>query len=184
MAENPYAASGVGVQDPQAEDSTGDRQAPRFTRLVAVIVDSLLIIPLTLPVQYALGYFRSGNLEEPGFLVQLGLSLWGFCCFLILNGYPLAIRGQTIGKILTHIQIADYQTGRRLPFVRVFVVRYLWMVPLSMVAMLIPGATDNLLVSLVALVDALLIFGSQQRCLHDRLAGSKVVMYRANRMGG
>ena len=44
-----------------------------------------------------------------------------------------------------------------------------------MIASLIPGQADDILINLVSLVDALFIFGKQRRCLHDYIAGSKVV---------
>lgn len=53
--------------------------------------------------------------------------------------------------------------------------------PLLVVVMLIPGAIDDLLVNIVVLIDALMIFGAERRCLHDYIAGSKVVLYRENR---
>jgi uncharacterized RDD family membrane protein YckC len=98
-----------------------------------------------------------------------------------LNGYLLTTRGQTIGKLLTKIQIVDVQSGDLLPFLRVYVYRYLWTLPLLLVVILIPGPADDLLVNVVYLIDALLIFGSDRRCLHDYIAGSKVVIYRAKR---
>jgi uncharacterized RDD family membrane protein YckC len=100
---------------------------------------------------------------------------------LALNGHLLATRGQTVGKLLTKIQIVDAQSGGLLPFLRVYVYRYLWMLPLVFVVALIPGTVDDGLVNVVAIIDALFIFGAARRCLHDYIAGSKVVLYQAHR---
>ncbi len=116
-----------------------------------------------------------------GVLEQLAMSLVGIVVMLIINGYLLFTRGQTVGKLLTGIQIVDHVSGQLLPFLRVYVFRYLWMLPLSLIVAIIPGPMDDSLVGLAALVDALLIFGPSQRCLHDYIAGSKVVEYKEGR---
>ena len=64
---------------------------------------------------------------------------------------------------------------------RVYVYRSLWMLPLGIVVPLIPGAFDDILVNFIGLIDGLMIFGAGRRCLHDLIAGSKVVVYKAGR---
>lgn len=101
--------------------------------------------------------------------------------YLILNGYLLVTRGQSIGKALLKIQIVDEQTDKLLPFLRVYVYRYLWLMPLMIVVVIIPGSIDDMAVNIVSVANALFIFGAAQRCLHDYIAGSKVVPYQPGR---
>ncbi len=136
---------------------------------------------LMMAIMFATGYHERTQAQQVGVLEQIAMSLLGMAVMLALNGYLLFTRGQSIGKMLTKIQIVDAQNGELLPFLRVYVYRYLWMLPITVVVALIPGPVDDLLVNVVALVDALMIFGAYRRCLHDYIAGSKVVLYQANR---
>ncbi len=182
MSNNPYAPPAtVQMHASEAATSGGDVLAGRFTRLAAAIVDSLLMMAIIFPIQYLTGSFSRAMAQQIGWIEQIGMSLFGYLVMLTLNGYLLLDRGQTIGKMLTGIQIVDAQNGALLPFLRVFVFRYLWLVPLSAIVIFIPGAWDDQLVGLVALIDVLMIFGAERRCLHDHIAGSRVVLYRAGR---
>lgn len=133
------------------------------------------------PVYFATGYWERVMTQQLGFLEQIAASLLGIIVMVALNGSLLVTRGQTIGKLLGKIQIVDFESGRLLPFLRVYVYRSLWMLPLGIVVPLIPGAFDDYLVNFIALIDALMIFGAGRRCLHDLIAGSKVVVYKAGR---
>lgn len=183
MSDNPYAPP-VTVQmsnSGEAEASGGDVLAGRFTRLAAAMLDSLLMMAIIFPIQYLTGSFSRAMAQQIGWMEQIGMLLLGYLVMLALNGYLLLDRGQTIGKLLMGIQIVDAQNGALLPFLQVFVFRYLWLVPLSVVVIFIPGAYDDQLVGLVALVGVLMIFGAERRCLHDYIAGSRVVLYRTAR---
>jgi len=162
--------------DPENEPLAG-----RFTRLVASIVDGILMMVILIPVQFGTGYFQRAAAQDVGILEQVAMSLLGMAVMLLLNGYLLFTRGQSIGKIITGIQIVDFQTGKLLPFVRVYAYRYLWMLPLVVVVIFIPGTMDDLAINALVFVDVLFIFGGLRRCLHDYIAGSKVVFYQASR---
>jgi uncharacterized RDD family membrane protein YckC len=127
------------------------------------------------------GYFQRIQEDQVGALKEVGMELFGIAVMLALNGYLLSRRGQSVGKLLTKIQIVDVADGKLLPFLRVYVYRHLWVLPLSILVNLIPGSFDDLIVNVVFLVDAVMIFGNERRCLHDYIAGSKVVLYRENR---
>lgn len=145
------------------------------------MVDGILMMAIIMPVMFATGYLARTQTQEVGVLEQIAMSFLGMAVMLALNGYLLVTRGQSIGKLLTKIQIVDARNGELLTFLRVYVYRYLWMLPIVLVVAFIPGSIDDLLVNLVSLVDALMIFGADRRCLHDYIAGSKVVLYQANR---
>jgi len=179
---NPYASTAT---EPLAArpmpDSTGDELAGRFTRFVSALIDGVILMMILLPVQYATGFMARASAQVAGIGESFAMSLLGIGVMLALNGYLLFKRGQTIGKVLTKIQIVDFQSGLLLPFMKVYVYRYLWTLPIAIVVILIPGVMDDMLFNLLILIDALLIFGADRRCLHDLIAGSKVVLYMTNR---
>jgi len=78
------------------------------------------------------------------------------------------------------IQVVDFQTGNLISLVRLLM-RQFWTIPLVLIALIIPGQVDDLLLNFVLLIDPLMIFGANRRCLHDLLAGSKVVQFKPNR---
>ncbi|MDH3643961.1 MAG: RDD family protein, partial [Gammaproteobacteria bacterium] len=104
--------------------------------------------------------------------------LWVFLLavvsYLILNGYGLWRRGQTLGKMALGITIVnsggEADGGDDLtpaPLWKLICVRALFF-PLLFVVV-VPWYT------LLPLVDQLLIFGKRRRCLHDLVAGTVVV---------
>ncbi|MFO0011163.1 MAG: RDD family protein [Planctomycetota bacterium] len=181
MSNNPYAPP-ITI-DPIEEPfvSSDDVLAGRFTRFAAAFVDGLAMLLVFIPVIIFSGYFERARAQKVGSLESLGMSLLGVAVMLALNGYLLYSRGQTVGKFLTKIQIVDFQTGALLPFLRVYVKRYLWSLPLTLSTAFIPGIIDDQLINLVVLLDVLMIFGKERRCLHDYIAGSKVVEFKENR---
>ncbi len=181
MSVNPYAPPSTSGGVDVLPVSESDELARRFARFVSAMVDGMLIVAITMPVMWATGFLARTQAQQVGFLEQIAMSLFGIVVMLALNGYLLATRGQTIGKMLTKIQIVDAQSGGLLPFLRVYVYRYLWLLPLGFVVALIPGTVDNVLVNVVTLIEVLFIFGEARRCLHDYIAGSKVVLYREHR---
>ena len=181
LSHNPYAAPLAPVNSVKPSSGSTDQPASRFTRFAAAMVDGILMVGILMPVQYATGYIARAQTLEVSLAEQVGMSLLGLFAFLILNGYLLYSRGQTIGKFLTKIQIVDKTAGDLLPFLRVYVFRYLWTLPFVMLVVLIPGRIDDLLLNAVVLIDVLFIFGAASRCLHDYIAGSSVVQFAENR---
>jgi uncharacterized RDD family membrane protein YckC len=100
------------------------------------------------------------NKEEPAplaFAIVGGIVFIGFVIQWIL----ITTRGQTVGKFLTCIRVVT--VGGRLPGFVVGVVIRNW---LRVLLGLIP---------FVGLIDILFIFGEDKRCLHDYIAGTRVV---------
>ena len=173
MSINPYDAPTLlqGMDD--TSEQLSDELAGRFARFAAAMVDGILIFAFWVLISIAT--------EFMGRTMDARVGVLDILTMLIVHGYLLFSRGQTIGKLLTNIQIVDYRSGRLLPFRRVFVLRHLWLVPLQVVVFVIPGQIDDRVANIVALIGVLMIFGVERRCLHDYIAGSKVVLYRANR---
>jgi uncharacterized RDD family membrane protein YckC len=163
--QNPYSAPQASLSDVSAAGEL--RLGGRGARLGAVLLDSLIQVPLVLPLMYAMGYFDGVTRGvKPGFgMMALG-SLVGFVVFLVVQGYPLATAGQTWGKKWLNLKIVDME-GRKPEFVRLVGLRY----ATTQAAMLIPG-----LGSIYALVDTLFIFRDDKRCIHDHIAGTRVVV--------
>jgi uncharacterized RDD family membrane protein YckC len=141
--------------------------ARRLTRLAAAFVDGIISLAYAIPLMYLLRVWTYvTRQQEPPFLLiaaSSGLSFIGFC---LIHGYFLKKSGQTLGKKLTGIHITDLD-GNVPNFATVILLRYL---PISLVA-LIPGVGPWL-----SLIDVLSIFGEERRCVHDLIAGTKVVI--------
>ncbi|WP_419194000.1 RDD family protein [Novipirellula herctigrandis] len=155
--------------------------AKRFTRFAAAIVDGILAMLFLVPLQFMTGYASRISTGAVGLVEQLMMIAVGYGIFVLFHGYLLATRGQTIGKFLTNIQIVDVESERLASVKHVFVYRYLWLLPLTIIVAIVPGFADDILVNLVALVDVLFIFRQDRRCLHDLIASTKVVEYLPNR---
>jgi uncharacterized RDD family membrane protein YckC len=107
------------------------------------------------------------------FILFTSAGTWGVVAgvlvgtLMIVQWTLLTKRGQTVGKIIAGtrvISVDDSPAG----FLRAVVLR-VW--PVEIVSR-IP------LLQLLVLPDVLLIFGESRRCLHDRIAGTKVVRVR------
>jgi lipoprotein-releasing system permease protein len=186
------------VRSLRAMATTGEEAvASREARFVAFLVDTLVLAALAGPVvtiavvAKGLGVWH----EADAFLyATAALPLLG----LTFQAYLVVTRGQTIGKRLTGITVVRLD-GERVSFARGVLLRVVAMVviygvvagavlsPVLIMRLLAPAvAVPDLVLVLLALVavvailvDPLFIFGTEQRCLHDRLAGTKVVVAEA-----
>lgn len=165
--ENPYAAP---IADISQTETTEVVLASRGARFVGALIDGILLTVIFIPLMMASGYWERALAQQEETLLQMAMiGLLGISVFLTINGYLLAKRGQTVGKIIAKTRIVSNETNELLPFFKVYGLRYL---PLQIIAYM------GTLGSLLTLVDALFIFGQDRRCLHDIVAGTKVV--RAN----
>ena len=157
------------IKNMDQEDRHTDTQlASRGKRLAAAIIDIIIFLPLVIIIASPLGLIDMEVTEEPppfDFEKSLQLFIIGQVLFLLVQGYLLHSRGQTIGKILLKIQIVA-TNGDMLGLGKLYFVRYFIFSLLAQIPMI--GAV-------VALANILFIFGKEQRCLHDRLAGTKVI---------
>lgn len=159
--DNRFAPPLAHVED-VAQAGTG-ALAGRGTRLLAILVDALLAgfafgaIALLTPLNVFNPRVGSSGLLMNGVL--------GFIIFLVIHGYLLATRGQTMGKALLKIRIVR-SDGSPASFGRIVGLRYL---PTTIIAPIpFVGA-------LYSLIDGLLIFRQSRRCLHDNIADTIVV---------
>lgn len=139
--------------------------ATRGTRFLAAMLDA----GISIAVIWLLAKFTPINLWEDD-----GLGLWeprissaasGIVLYLVLHGYLLATRGQTIGKALFKIRIAR-PDGSRAQIGRILALcdgpaffTTIW----------------PLLGPIYVLIDSLFIFRASRRCLHDQIADTVVL---------
>ena len=161
--DNRFAPPLAHVED-VVESGTG-ALAGRGIRLVAVLLDAVFagiafwIISLVTPLSWS----PAPGVNLVRFLAINGLV--GFVIFVVLHGYLLATRGQTIGKALLKVRIVR-SDGSRASLMRIVALRFL---PTTVIS-LIP-----LVGGLYATIDSLLIFRESRRCLHDNIADTIVV---------
>lgn len=169
---NPYAAP-TDTATPLGQNDQGGELATPGSRLGAQIIDSLLFAAAAIPgaivgalVGSSYHYTSETGDAKDGigmFAVILGMGtgmiFYFYQCYLIANS------GQTLGKRWSDVRIV-LENGDPPGFMRGVVLRS-WLLLLLRV---IPG-----LGYIVGLVDTLMIFGATRRCLHDRIAGTRVL---------
>ena len=95
--------------------------------------------------------------------ILLGL---GFLALLIVQIYLLSTRGQSVGKKIMKVKIVKYLDDSSPGFVHACLLR-----------LIVPGFINGIPIvgSIFPLVDACFIFSEERRCIHDLIAGTKVV---------
>lgn len=170
MPQDHYRTPDANVADFQ-EQGVPD-PAIRWLRLAAILIDACIGFAVIVPMMYVGGYweaaFEAGRSGGFG-IMPLGTTLlWaviGFAVFALIQGYPLHANGQTWGKKVVSIRIVDLQ-GNKPSLVDLLGKRYL---PTHAIANI------PCLGTIYVLVDSLMIFRQDQRCLHDLIAGTRVV---------
>jgi len=140
--------------------------ASRWKRLGGALIDCLIMITIIVPIGLATGVFQqlfSGMAMTSGEHAISGVTGW--VVFLILNGYLLHHKGQTIGKVVVKTRIVDLN-GHVPNFGKLLVLRYLILGLVYQIP--IVGA-------IASFVNPLFIFGKDRRCLHDYMAGTRVI---------
>jgi uncharacterized RDD family membrane protein YckC len=144
--------------------------AGRGVRLAAAVVDGLIAGGAAVAVAMIPGvmaFFDANNITtDPGFWTfSLSGLLVNVPLFLIIQGWPLVTRGQTLAKMLFKLRIVRTD-GSPVDPVRMLGVRY----GIGMLTGVYTG-----LAMLYGLIDSLLIFRESRQCLHDTLADTKVI---------
>lgn len=113
------------------------------------------------------------NLEELDLTGMAEIVAWvwaGLLGAIVLQALLIAVRGQNLGKMLFGLRVVRVDTGAPAGFVRAGLLRFLLPVALILVLNGIP-----MLGFFFLFVDYLFIFREDRRCLHDLIAGTKVV---------
>jgi len=143
--------------------------AGRGERLGGFIIDALIMMAIVLPAMYMGGYFEgvmSG--VKPSFASEVTWKLVGFAIFTVVQGIPLANDGQTWGKKALKMKIVD-MSGAKPEFGRMLLLRY----GVGQVIGMVPW-----LGAIYFFADSLFVFRGDKRCIHDLIAGTRVVVAR------
>jgi uncharacterized RDD family membrane protein YckC len=201
--ENPKTSDGRTFAE--GRDSGPDFElAPRWRRFVAIFCDFLTVV-IPVPVSFFLLFSGLSEANTPGGLVSPVLVLMIFIppilvilALLGINLYFLTRDGQTVGKKILSIRIANRDGGRA----KLTSIIFLRIVPFWVLFIIVspgvrPGLTELIGYShnpvlqvisrnpslqiisaglLVMLVDILFILRRDRRALHDMLAGTIVIM--------
>jgi uncharacterized RDD family membrane protein YckC len=172
---NPYAPPRAEEGAPVAAEAEGSL-ASRGARLGAAFIDAAFAGIAWLPVMFdgfRMGVFAEAAHGKPvpalWFLNSRPLALLSLAlgaAVIALHAYLVTSRGQSVGKLLVGIRITRVD-GRPVGFVDGVVVR-------SWVFGIISVIPRNL-GAVAALIDVLFIFRRDRRCIHDLVAGTKVV---------
>lgn len=162
--DNRFAPPQSHVADVEPESS--GKLVSRWSRLGAAVIDILILMglmwvaskitpwnPWTPPVA---GYWWSFQFLNP----SLGVVL-----YMVANGYLLATRAQTIGKLALGIRVVR-SDGSPVSAGRLIGLRY----GVGALTGVVPAVAQ-----IYGIVDALFIFHTSRRCLHDRIADTIVI---------
>ncbi len=162
---SPPSADLVGAEEDAAIESN-ENLASRWARLGAVMLDSLVLGLPFVVFMYGTDYWDRAIKQEITVQEQFITFLIGLGAYFVVNGYLLAKRGQTIGKFTLGIKIVSSENSQLLPLWKLIFLRYL---PESLIGYIpIVGL-------LLFTINALFIFRKDKRCIHDFIAGTKVI---------
>ena len=172
-AQNPYAASSPAAEVQYYVQSNAPFSVPlplatRASRLGASILDGLIFVLAILPtiLMMSLGGPGSNDMGIIGFAITAMLVVGLF----VFQTYLTAKTGQSLGKRWLGIRIVKMD-GSNPGFVHGVLLRS-WIL---IAANAVPAAGNAF-----SLVDVLFIFRSDQRCVHDLIAGTQVVDARSS----
>jgi uncharacterized RDD family membrane protein YckC len=143
-----------------------DRLAGRGRRLVATLIDMVLVPALTVLLVMITGVMEDAE-DYRDSMWMLNVFLLAVLSYLILNGYWLFTRGQTVGKRLMGVAIVASPSGERAAFWKLVCIRALFF-PLLFVVI-------SPVLALLPIVDQGFVFRKNRRCVHDLAAGTSVV---------
>jgi uncharacterized RDD family membrane protein YckC len=129
------------------------------SRLAGFLLDAALLLIVLLPLVLSVTVFepRTKGADSTFFLSFFGIIALGIYQMVLLSRH-----GQTLGKRAMNIRIVRSDDGSNPGFRRAVGLRFL----VNGLICLIP---------VYSLLDSLFIFSAERRCLHDHLAGTKVV---------
>ena len=159
-AANIPAAPLAMVPGPAIDPNLADRGA----RLGAVLLDAVIAFGFCLPGFIVL--WTGGKDDNTMSTIAFILIALGFLALAVIQIYLLSTKGQTLGKKVVGVKIVRYADSTNPGFVYACLLRAI-----------VPSLISNIpfLGVIFALVDVCFIFGEERRCLHDLIAGTKVV---------
>ena len=169
---NPYAAPReASIQDPQLFSAGEAQLATRSERFAGSFIDGIIAIPFVFGLAFLMGAaLVVFGLDPSGPAFEIissfvGAAIFGIV-FLTINGYLLATKGQSVGKLIMKTQIVSDSTGTILPFGPLVLKRY---IPLWAISAL------PIIGFWFGMANAVAIFRANRKCIHDDIAGTKVI---------
>jgi uncharacterized RDD family membrane protein YckC len=175
---NQYAPPKSVVADVGVTDVDSDK-ASRWSRLGASMIDGFVVVVGLGPSYYQI-FTSIVSSKTAALNASKGLNIWlelartgtwfylaiiWLLLILAVNIYLMRRNGQTIGKKLVGIKVVRVD-GSPVSLSRNLFLRYFCNLAISMV----PGAG-----SVYSLIDSLMIFGKERRCIHDYMADTIVI---------
>lgn len=169
--DNPYSPPSATEPLTQDSQTSSHQLATRGSRFLASLLDGIIVTgPLLIVIFFILPTFASDQFEiwrfidNSTYLYDIVFGLIFYILFLIINWVFLK-NGQTIGKKALKIQVrtltGDIPSANDQAFRRYLFYNLISSIPV----------VGNIL----SLINILFIFGSEHRCLHDRVAGTIVI---------
>lgn len=143
--------------------------ASRWARLGAAILDGVVLIVLFMALLFLTGTLEAMATGEQSPYQEVLGAMVGLVLYLVVNGYLLHRSGQTVGKWALGIKIVSINDGRILPLWQVVLVRYLPQVLVSVIPVI--GQW-------LVMIESLFVFRRDKRCVHDLIAGTRVIRER------
>ena len=154
----------------EAGTPSGPELAGRGRRLGAYIIDTIIAGIVLVAVAYfnpgPLGITMLDLMRDATQQMSTAGSIAFVIIFMAINSYLLVTKGQTLGKLALGIRIVDAASNGAATAVKLLGLRYV----LVMLVAVIP-----FIGGLLGVIDFLFIFREDRRCVHDLIAGTKVV---------
>ena len=166
---NPYQTPESSFSGSETTQNPSEELASRGARLLAAIIDGIIGAIIAVPFWMMTGAWDvMAKGQTLPLTYMIAGAVYGFIGFALIHYYFLNKNGQTIGKKLLSIRIIgiDDQLCGAIPLL---LKRYL---PITLVSQI------PIVGSLLILIDILFIFRKDRRCVHDLIAGTKVVKYQ------
>lgn len=160
MDRNPYQAPSASLSMEPVSEAV--ELASLGERLIAAIIDVVIQMAVLLAILFAMGMLNNsliGVFDRVGTVVWIALA---FANYVLLNGYLLQTSGQTIGKKVLSIRIVNLE-NELVPIHTILLLRYL------------PMTAIGTFFNLISFIDVLFVFRADRRCIHDFIAGTKVI---------
>jgi uncharacterized RDD family membrane protein YckC len=166
----PPAVAVTAMASASVAPAAGLELASRWLRLGAALLDSIIGTMFAAPGMAMLimaGVFATPDSPNPALMLAGFVTIGAAMVVLLgIQIYLLVTRGQTLGKKFLGIKIVCFEDDSNPGFVKVFLLR-----------MLVNGLIGAVpfLGLIYSLTDILFIFREDRRCIHDLIAGTKVV---------
>jgi len=169
-SQNPYTTPAT---DPIiAPPASGQLQlATPSDRFLGAFIDGLVGLAISIPfwgLLFLVGVLKSmGDMGKLSFGYTTVFTIFHFIVFMAIQWKFLNATGQTIGKKVAKTRIVTMD-GKK-PVIGDLVGKRYAFVSLISIVPVVGGV--------LSLVDALMVFKSDRRCLHDLVAGTQVVKF-------